>query len=76
MCLCIILRLTGCSPFLGDDDGETLQNISTGEYEFPGPDPEEGYDDISDEAKDFITQLLITSPRYYAHYYDCMVTDL
>ena len=57
-------RLTGCSPFLGDDDGETLQNISCGEYEFPGDDPDEGYDDISDEAKDFISKLLNSDPRY------------
>ena len=56
-------RLTGCSPFLGDDDGETLQNISCGEYEFPGDDPDAGYDDISDEAKDFISQLLMSDPR-------------
>ena len=56
-------RLTGCSPFLGDDDAETLQNISSGEYDFPGADPEEGYDDISDDAKDFISQLLIKNPE-------------
>ena len=56
-------RLTGCSPFLGDNDGETFQNVTTGEYDFPDPDPEEGYNDISDSAKDFISSLLVLNPR-------------
>lgn len=50
------------SPFLGDDDMETVNNIALGEFEYPDPDPEEGYDDISDEAKDFIDNLLKQKP--------------
>ena len=53
--------LTGMSPFLGDDDMETIQNISSGEYEYP--DAEEDYEDISDLAKDFIDSLLVIPPR-------------
>ena len=56
-------RLTGMSPFLGDDDMETVNNISSGEYEYPDPDPEDGYDDISDLAKDFIDSMLKLNPR-------------
>ena len=53
--------LTGMSPFLGDDDMETIQNISSGEYEYP--EPEEDYEDISDLAKSFIDALLEQVPR-------------
>ena len=49
------------SPFLGDDDMETIQNISSGEYEYP--EPEEDYEDISDLAKEFIDSLLKQLPR-------------
>lgn len=59
----ILCRLTGCSPFLGDNDAETIENVTVGEYEFPEPDPNEGYDDISDAAKDFISCLIISDPR-------------
>ena len=50
------------SPFLGDDDMETIQNISSGEYEYP--EPEENYEDISDLAKEFIDNLLVRAPKY------------
>lgn len=53
--------LTGMSPFLGDDDMETIQNISSGEYEYP--EPEENYEDISDLAKEFIDGLLALKPK-------------
>ncbi len=58
--------LTGMSPFLGDDDMETVGNISTGEYEYPDPEDEEtdqDYEDISNLAKQFIDQLLIMNPE-------------
>ena len=47
------------SPFLGDNDMETVNNIASGEFEYPDPDPEEGYEDISDLAKKFIESLLV-----------------
>lgn len=53
--------LTGMSPFLGDDDMETIQNISSGEYEYP--EPEEDYEDISALAKEFIDSLLVPKPK-------------
>lgn len=57
----LLPRLTGMSPFLGDTDSETMINISSGEFEYP--DPEDGYEDISDQAKDFIDAMLKLKPR-------------
>ncbi|KAF7643321.1 hypothetical protein LDENG_00241660, partial [Lucifuga dentata] len=48
------MLLSGLSPFLGDDDNETLNNILACQWNFE----EEEFTDISDEAKDFITRLL------------------
>ncbi|XP_045072771.1 myosin light chain kinase 2, skeletal/cardiac muscle-like [Coregonus clupeaformis] len=51
------MLLTGLSPFLGDDDNETLNNILACQWNFE----EEEFTDISEEAKDFITRLLVKS---------------
>uniref|UniRef100_A0A4W5LD59 Myosin light chain kinase family member 4 n=1 Tax=Hucho hucho TaxID=62062 RepID=A0A4W5LD59_9TELE len=51
------MLLTGLSPFLGDDDNETLNNILACQWNFE----EEEFTDISEEAKDFIARLLIKS---------------
>ena len=42
---------------------ETIQNISSGEYDYPDPCPEDGYEDISDLAKEFIDSLLVQKSR-------------
>ena len=55
------------SPFLGDNDMETIQNISAGEYDFPDPCPEDGYEDISALAKQFIDSLLLPQPKLGSH---------
>ena len=55
----LTIRLSGLSPFLGDDDNETLSYVSLGEYDFE----DEAFDDITSEAKDFIAKLLIKAPR-------------
>lgn len=52
-------RLTGLSPFLGDDDNETLNNILACRWDFE----EEEFENVSEEAKDFITKLLIKEKR-------------
>ncbi|XP_028832468.1 myosin light chain kinase 2, skeletal/cardiac muscle isoform X2 [Denticeps clupeoides] len=49
------MLLSGLSPFLGDDDNETLNNILACQWNFE----EEEFTDISNEAKDFISKLLI-----------------
>ncbi|KAB5539895.1 hypothetical protein PHYPO_G00094430 [Pangasianodon hypophthalmus] len=54
------MLLSGLSPFLGDDDNETLNNILECKWNFE----EAEFADISDEAKDFITRLLIKSKSW------------
>ncbi|XP_017684229.1 PREDICTED: myosin light chain kinase family member 4 isoform X2 [Lepidothrix coronata] len=49
------MLLSGLSPFLGDDDNETLNNILACNWDFE----EEEFRSVSDEAKDFISKLLI-----------------
>ncbi|NWR28726.1 MYLK4 kinase, partial [Tachuris rubrigastra] len=49
------MLLSGLSPFLGDDDNETLNNILACNWDFE----EEEFRGVSDEAKDFISKLLI-----------------
>ncbi|XP_033331521.2 uncharacterized protein LOC117223372 [Megalopta genalis] len=50
--------LTGFSPFGGETDQETFQNISLGEVDFP----QELFGDISAQAKDFVAKLLVLDP--------------
>lgn len=50
--------LTGFSPFGGDTDQETFQNISLGEVDFP----EELFEEVSAQAKDFVAKLLVLNP--------------
>ncbi|XP_068788102.1 myosin light chain kinase family member 4 isoform X2 [Struthio camelus] len=49
------MLLSGLSPFLGDDDNETLNNILACRWDFE----DEEFRGVSDEAKDFISKLLI-----------------
>ncbi|XP_039991866.1 myosin light chain kinase, smooth muscle-like [Xiphias gladius] len=51
--ICFIL-LSGESPFQGNSDAETLGLVTAARYEFD----QESFEDISDEAKDFISSLL------------------
>ncbi|XP_077101423.1 myosin light chain kinase, smooth muscle-like isoform X1 [Siphateles boraxobius] len=56
--ICYIL-LSGESPFQGNSDAETLALVTAAQWEF---DPE-SFDDITDEAKDFISGLLMKDTR-------------
>ncbi|XP_043860539.1 myosin light chain kinase family member 4 isoform X2 [Dromiciops gliroides] len=49
------MLLSGLSPFLGDNDAETLSNILACSWDLE----EEEFQDISEEAKEFISKLLI-----------------
>ncbi|KAG8008667.1 Myosin light chain kinase [Nibea albiflora] len=51
--ICFIL-LSGESPFQGNSDPETLALVTAAHYEFD----QESFEDISDQAKDFISSLL------------------
>lgn len=45
---------------MGDSDVETMANVTIAKYDFD----DESFDDISLDAKDFITKLLIKDKRY------------
>nr|XP_020510609.1 myosin light chain kinase, smooth muscle-like [Labrus bergylta]XP_020510610.1 myosin light chain kinase, smooth muscle-like [Labrus bergylta] len=56
--ICFIL-LSGESPFQGNSDAETLAHVTAACYEFD----QESFEDISDQAKDFISSLLKKDKR-------------
>ncbi|XP_066569792.1 myosin light chain kinase 3 isoform X2 [Amia ocellicauda] len=49
------MLLSGLSPFLGDNDTETMNNILHSNWEFDV----DAFENVSAEAKDFISRLLI-----------------
>ncbi|CAB1448493.1 unnamed protein product [Pleuronectes platessa] len=53
------MLLSGLCPFLGDDDNETLNNILSCRWNFE----EQEFVDTTEEAKDFISKLLIVNKR-------------
>ncbi|XP_028283622.1 myosin light chain kinase 3 isoform X2 [Parambassis ranga] len=54
------MLLSGLCPFLGDDDNQTLNNILSCKWNFDEPE----FLDTSEEAKDFITRLLIINKSW------------
>lgn len=52
--ICYVL-LSGLSPFMGDNDAETFSNITRSVFDFE----DESFDAISQDAKDFISALLV-----------------
>lgn len=52
-------RLSGESPFQGNSDAETLALVTAAQFDFD----EESFEDISDEAQDFISSLLQKDPK-------------
>ncbi|KAB0362728.1 hypothetical protein FD754_006884, partial [Muntiacus muntjak] len=53
------MLLSGLSPFLGDDDAETLNNILACRWDLE----DQEFQDISEEAREFISKLLIKEKR-------------
>ena len=51
--------LTGLSPFLGESEAETLVNVTMAQWDFE----DEAFDEISDDAKNFISDLLVKDMR-------------
>ncbi|KAK5616932.1 hypothetical protein CRENBAI_012339 [Crenichthys baileyi] len=56
--ICYIL-LSGESPFQGNSDAETLALVTAAQWEFD----EDSFEDITEEAKNFISSLLNKDPR-------------
>lgn len=53
--ICYVL-LSGLSPFMGDNDMETMANVTRATFDFE----DASFDPISDLAKDFISKLLVS----------------
>ncbi|TRY56724.1 hypothetical protein DNTS_012987 [Danionella cerebrum] len=49
------MLLSGLSPFMGDNDAETMNNILHAKWDFDA----EAFENVSEEAKDFISNLLL-----------------
>ncbi|XP_035216758.1 obscurin-like isoform X2 [Stegodyphus dumicola] len=52
------LLLSGISPFLGENDRETLTRVQQGKINFV----EDAFNGVSDDAKDFMSKLLVFDP--------------
>lgn len=52
-------RLCGFPPFYDDNNQKLFDLISKCEYEFPSP----YWDNISDDAKSLVKQLLVKDPK-------------
>ncbi|CAG9571682.1 unnamed protein product [Danaus chrysippus] len=52
--ICYVL-LSGLSPFMGETDIETMANVTIAKYDFD----DEAFNEISEDAKDFIRKLLV-----------------
>ena len=52
-----LVRLSGLSPFAGENDIETLKNVRACDWDFDT----EAFSNVSKEGKDFIRKLLIKS---------------
>lgn len=53
--LYLYFSLSGLSPFMGETDIETMANVTVAKYDYD----DEAFNEISDDAKDFIRRLLV-----------------
>jgi len=66
--ICYIL-LCGFPPFYGNNDQQIFEKIMKANYDFPSPD----WDDITDEAKEFIQAILQLEPSARPTASDCLI---
>lgn len=57
-------RLSGLSPFMGDNDAETFANITRADFDFD----DDAFDAISQDAKDFISGLLVKRKEWVIYF--------
>ncbi|XP_072366026.1 uncharacterized protein mylk4b isoform X3 [Scyliorhinus torazame] len=62
------MLLSGLSPFLGEDDNETLNNILACEWDLN----EEEFENVSEDAKEFISKLLVKEKGARASATQCL----
>ena len=54
-----VARVSGLSPFMGDNDSETLVSVTMAQWDFD----DDTFDEISDDAKNYIEKLLVKDMR-------------
>uniref|UniRef100_T1G0Q3 Protein kinase domain-containing protein n=1 Tax=Helobdella robusta TaxID=6412 RepID=T1G0Q3_HELRO len=67
--VCYIL-LSGFSPFAGNSDAETFVNVTKVQYDF-----DEGFEDVSTKAQEFISCLLARNPKSRMTSSECLSHD-
>lgn len=65
----MFFRLSGLSPFAGDNDVETLKNVKACDWDFDV----ESFRGISEEAKDFIRRLLVKNKEKRMTAHECLL---
>lgn len=65
----ILLRLSGLSPFAGENDVATLKNVKACDWDFD----EDAFQHISDEGKDFIRRLLLKNKEKRLTAHECLL---
>jgi len=65
--ICYIL-LCGFPPFYGNSDQQIFEKIMKANYDFPSPD----WDEITDDAKEFIQAILVLEPSERPSAPDCL----
>jgi len=63
------ILLCGFPPFYGNSDQQIFEKIMKADYDFPSPD----WDDISDEAKEFISAILVLDFSTRPSASDCLL---
>ena len=64
----VYILLSGVSPFYSDNFDRACENVTEIRYKFP----EDFFAEISDEAKDFIEELLIRDPASRPNAEECL----
>jgi len=64
----VYVLLTGCSPFGGDTKQETFLNITQCRLDFP----DDLFQDISEDAKDFMQKLMVKNPSNRLSARECL----
>uniref|UniRef100_A0A1B6LEG9 non-specific serine/threonine protein kinase n=1 Tax=Graphocephala atropunctata TaxID=36148 RepID=A0A1B6LEG9_9HEMI len=64
----VYVLLTGCSPFGGDTKQETFCNIAQCRLDFP----DDLFEDISEDAKDFMRKLMVKNPSNRLSAKECL----
>jgi calcium-dependent protein kinase len=54
------ILLCGYPPFYGDSDTQIFESVRVGKFDFPSPE----WDDVSETAKDFVSELLLKDPNH------------